>query len=192
MPDVTRLLRAYAQGDLQVFDALVPLVYEDMRRLARAQLRRQPGRSLDTIGLVHEAYLRLVDQTAANWQDRSHFLAVAAMAMRQILVDRARARLRQKRGGGRIVEPLEHDEVAAVAADAEQMLIVDDALRRLAGVDPRLVRVVECRYFAGLSEAETAQALGTSLRTVQRDWLKARAWLRTQLQPVPPGPARDA
>jgi RNA polymerase sigma factor (TIGR02999 family) len=192
MPDVTRLLRAYAQGDPQVFDVLVPLVYEDLRRLARAQLRRQPGRSLDTIGLVHEAYLRLVDQTAANWQDRSHFLAVAAIAMRQILVDRARARLRQKRGAGQVVEPLEDDEVAAVAADAEQMLIVDDALRRLADVDPRLVRVVECRYFAGLSEAETAQALGTSLRTVQRDWLKARAWLRTQLQSTVPGPAREA
>lgn len=182
MADVTQLLRAHAKGAPGAIDALMPLLYDDLRRVARIQRRRRPDQSLQTTGLVHEAYLRLVDQSQACWHDRNHFLAVSAMAMRQILVDHARARLRQKRGGAAGHEPL--DEASAmVASDAESLVVIDDALSRLGEEDPRLVRVVECRYFAGLSEQETADALGTSLRTVQRDWLKARAWLREHLAP---------
>lgn len=179
--DVTELLHAHRAGQPEAFHRLMPLVYEDLRRIARAHLRRQaPGHTLDTVGLVHEAYMKLVDQTRASWQDRGHFLAVASMAMRQILVDHARARLRLKRGGDAAHEPLD-ESALAVTAQAEQVLHVDLALQKLRQVDPRLERVVECRYFTGLSEAETAQALGVSLRTAQRDWLKARAWLREAL-----------
>lgn len=162
-------------------DRLVPLVYEDLRQIARAQLRRRlPGQSLDTTGLVHEAYLRLVDQTRASWQDRGHFFAVCAVAMRRILIDRARTRACAKRGGGNLATPIDgHDEPAVSAA--EQLLDLEVSLGKLASVDRRLVRVVECRYFAGLSERETAEALGVSVRTAQREWLKARAWLRAEL-----------
>jgi RNA polymerase sigma factor (TIGR02999 family) len=176
--DVTELLQAHGRGEAGVFDRLVPLVYDDLRRAARQQLRRRAGLvSLDTTALVHEAYLRLVDQSRAVWQSRGHFLAVSAIAMRQILVDHARARTRQKRGGESPHEALD-ERTAAVQHEAEQLLILNDALERLAAEDARLVRVVECRYFAGLSEEETAEALGVSARTVQRDWLKARVWLR--------------
>jgi RNA polymerase sigma-70 factor (ECF subfamily) len=179
MPDdVTELLLAHGRGETGALGRLMPLVYDDLRRAARAQLRRHAGAiSLDTTGLVHEAYLRLVDERRAGWQNRGHFLAVSAMAMRQILVDHARARRRSKRGGGAPHEALEEGS-AAVQHDAEQMLVLDDALTKLGGEDERLVRLVECRHFAGYTEQETAEALGTSLRTVQRDWLKARAWLR--------------
>jgi RNA polymerase sigma factor (TIGR02999 family) len=129
---------------------------------------------------VHEAYLKLVDHTRATWHDRGHFLAVSALAMRQILVDHARAKGRAKRGGGAQRTTLSDRDVA-VEQSAESLLEIDLALQRLAQVDPRLVRVVECRYFAGLSETETAEAMGVSLRTAQRDWLKARAWLREAL-----------
>jgi RNA polymerase sigma factor (TIGR02999 family) len=179
--DVTALLHAHSQGDAGAFDRLLPLVYDDLRRVARSQLRRlRAGETLDTTGLVHEAYLRLVDQTRAPWQNRGHFFAVSAMAMRQILIDHARERSRLKRGGG--LQRAELDDAAlAVAADAERLLDLDRALDGLQAADPRLARTVECRYFAGLSEQETADALGVSLRTAQRDWLKARAWLRAAL-----------
>jgi RNA polymerase sigma factor (TIGR02999 family) len=181
--DLTALLVAIGQGEANAFDRLVPLVYPDLRRLARAQLRRlRVGETLDTTALVHEAYVKLVDAERANWNDRQHFLAVASVAMRQILVDHARARLRAKRGGGAATVPL--DEVPGIVArEAHDLVELDEALRRLEAVDPRLVRVVECRYFTGLSEQETADALGVSLRTAQRDWLKARAWLRAALRP---------
>jgi RNA polymerase sigma factor (TIGR02999 family) len=176
--DVTELLQAHGRGEIGVFDRLVPLVYDDLRRAARQQLRRRAGMvSLDTTALVHEAYLRLVDQSRATWQSRGHFLAVSAIAMRQILVDHARTRTRQKRGGDAPHEALD-ERVAAVQQEAEQLLVLNDALERLGLEDPRLVRIVECRYFAGLSEQETAEALDVSARTVQRDWLKARTWLR--------------
>jgi RNA polymerase sigma factor (TIGR02999 family) len=179
MPDdITELLLAHGRGEAGALDRLVPLVYEDLRRAARAQLRRRGGAmSLDTTGLVHEAYLRLVDERRGGWQNRGHFLAVSAMAMRQILVDHARARRRGKRGGDAPHEPID-EASAAVQHDAERMLLLDDALTKLALEDERLVRLVECRHFAGFTEQETAEALGSSLRTVQRDWLKARAWLR--------------
>jgi RNA polymerase sigma-70 factor, ECF subfamily len=179
--DVTELLIAHGQGRADAMDLLVPLVYDDLRQIARAQLRRRlPGQSLDTTGLVHEAYLRLVDQTRASWQDRGHFYAVCAVAMRQILIDRARRRARSKRGGGEVAVAIDQRHEPAVAA-AERMLQLDLSLQKLGNVDPRLVRVVECRYFAGLSERETAEALGVSVRTAQREWLKARAWLRAEL-----------
>ena len=179
--DVTELLRAHGRGEAGAFEQVVPLVYQDLRRAARLQLRRlRVGETLDTTGLVHEAYLRLVDQTKATFQDRGHFLAASAMAMRHILIDHARTRRRQKRGGGQAHEELD-ERALAVNADADRLLEIDRALEKLGAVDPRLVRVVECRFFAGLSEEETAQALGVSLRTAQRDWLKARAWLRQAL-----------
>jgi RNA polymerase sigma-70 factor, ECF subfamily len=183
--DITELLLAHGRGDAAAFGRLLPLVYDDLRRAARAQLRRRTGmRSLDTTALVHEAYLRLVDEHRAGWQNRGHFLAVSAMAMRQILVDHARARRRDKRGGDAPHEPID-EATAAVQYDAERMLLLDNALAKLAGEDERLVRLVECRHFAGFTEQETAEALGTSLRTVQRDWLKARAWLRQYLSGGP-------
>jgi RNA polymerase sigma factor (TIGR02999 family) len=179
--EVTDLLQAHGKGEADAFERLVPLVYDDLRRVARSQLRRlRVGETLDTTGLVHEAYLRLVDQTKATWHDRGHFLAVSAVAMRQVLIDHARRKSRAKRGGD--LEQATFDEGAtAAAADAERLLEIDLALRKLGEHDPRLVRVVECRYFAGLSEHETAEAMGVSLRTAQREWLKARAWLRHEL-----------
>jgi RNA polymerase sigma-70 factor, ECF subfamily len=182
--DVTTLLLAHGRGEAGAFDALVPLIYADLRRLARAQRRRlSAGDTLDTTGLVHEAYARLVDGARASWNDRGHFLAVAAKVMRHVLVDYARTRGRLKRGGRQRVETLD-EEMLAVARDAERLLDIDRALERLIDVDPRLVRLVECRFFAGLSEQETADALGLSLRTVQRDWLRARAALRRELSPT--------
>jgi RNA polymerase sigma factor (TIGR02999 family) len=190
--DITALLQAHGQGQADALDRLVPLVYNDLRRLARAKLRQVgQAQSLDTTGLVHEAYLKLVDQSRANWNDRGHFFAVSATAMRQILVDHARHRQRVKRGGGAAATAL--DEARhGVDTDVERLLQIDLALQQLAREDERLVRVFECRYFGGYSEQETAQALGMSLRTVQRDWLKARAWLRRALgqggQTEPTGP----
>jgi RNA polymerase sigma-70 factor, ECF subfamily len=190
--DVTALLQAHGRGEADAFDRLVPLVYGDLRRVARAQLRRlRAGDTLDTTGLVHEAYLRLVDQTRASFQDRGHFLAVSAVAMRQILIDYARTRTRQKRGGHQQREELD-ERMLAVSNDAERLLDLDRALERLGAVDPRLVKIVECRHFGGLSEQETATALGLSLRTAQREWLKARAWLREALGGHPPAPASPA
>ena len=180
--DVTQLLQAHGRGEPGALERLVPLVYDELRRAARAQLRRRISpASLDTTGLVHEAYLRLVDQTRTNWQNRGHFLAVSAIAMRQILVDHARARARRKRGAGAEHEVLDEQSLA-VAHEAERLLILNDALDRMGAEDARLVRIVECRHFAGYTEQETAEALGLSLRTVQREWLKARAWLRRHLE----------
>lgn len=179
--ELTTLLRAYAAGDPEAFARLVPLVYEDLRQVARRQLRRgRPGAMLETTGLVHEAWFKLVDGQAVDWQDRGHFLAVCARAMRQVVVDHARRLSAAKRGGG--VAPMELDEAKLPAADdAVRVLTVDHALHRLAQRSPRLAQVVECRFFAGLSEDETAEALGISLRTAQREWLRARAWLREDL-----------
>jgi RNA polymerase sigma factor (TIGR02999 family) len=180
--DVTQLLVAYREGDRGAFDRLVPLVYEDLRRIARGHLRRwRPGETLDTTALVHEAYLKLVDQSRADWRDRSHFLAVCARAMRHVVVDYARRRAAAKRGGGARTEELDEERIA-VAEQSGWMLALDMALTRLAEKNERLARVIECRFFAGLSEDETAQALGVALRTAQRDWLRARAWLREELR----------
>jgi RNA polymerase sigma factor (TIGR02999 family) len=178
---VTDLLAAHRNGDAQAFERMIPIVYADLRRLARAQLRRlRIGGTLDTTALVHEAYLKLVDQERVVFQDRSHFLAVSSIAMRRLLVDHARHRGRDKRGGGAAHAPIDALE-DRIGRDARAILELDMALNRLAAVDARMARVVDCRYFAGFSEAETAEALGVSLRTAQREWLKARAWLREEL-----------
>ena len=180
--DVTRLLQAYREGDREAYDRLFPIVYDDLRRIARAHLRRQrSGHTLGTTGIVHEAYLKLVDPANNGYQDRNHFLAVAARAMRQVIISYARRHAAGKRGGGERALPLEERDIP-VQSQAEAILDVDRALERLEEFEPRLARVVECRFFAGLDEEETAEALGVSTRTVQRDWMRARAWLREELE----------
>jgi RNA polymerase sigma factor (TIGR02999 family) len=168
-------------------DALFERIYDDLRRLARRNLGRHAARPLDTTSLVHELYLKLADQSAMDVQDRSHFLGVAGRAMRQVIVDFARRVKRRKRGGGLAHFPLDPEEEQGVTADAETVLAIDEALCHLEGFDPRLTRLVELRFFAGLSEQETAEALHISLRTAQRDWLRAKALLREVLD----GPARQ-
>lgn len=178
---VTELLIASREGDSGALDRLLPLVYEDLRRLARRQLARgSPDGVLDTTSLVHEVYLKLLDQTRLHGNDRAHFLNVAARAMRQVVIGYARKRASAKRGGGIRQTTLE-DSKLTLERDAEWLLALDRALERLAARSARLASVVECRFFAGLSEDETAEALGTSLRTVQREWLRARAWLKEEL-----------
>jgi RNA polymerase sigma factor (TIGR02999 family) len=185
---ITQLLRAHEAGDRDALDRVVPLVYDELRRMARRHLRRGPGGyTLDTTGLVHEAYVRMAGSEGLELKDRGHLMAVTACVMRQVLVDRARARLRAKRGGGQV--PLELDEARHGVREAapERLLDLDRALVRLHGRDPRLARVFECRYFGGFDEAETAEALGIPLRTAQRAWMRARAWLRAELEPLPEG-----
>jgi RNA polymerase sigma factor (TIGR02999 family) len=179
--DITDLLAAYREGDRDAFEDLVPLVYHDLRRIAHRQLaRHRPGRTLDTTALVHETYLKLVDQTRGTASDRSHFFALAARAMRQVIVDYARQRGAQKRGGGEV--PLDLDRVQVpIEEQTEVVLALDHALERLTELNERLTRVFECRFFVGLTEQETADALDLSVRTVQRDWMKSKAWLRTEL-----------
>jgi RNA polymerase sigma factor (TIGR02999 family) len=178
--DITQLLIAHRQGEKDVLPRLVPMVYEDLKRLARLQMRGNRGATLDSGALAHEAYLRLVDQSRADWNDRRHFFAVAAMAMRQIVVDHARRRRRQKRGAG--IRPATLVDAADPRqGDIEEILSIDGVLDRLEQIAPRQVRIVECRYFAGMTEQETAEALDLAVRTVQREWFKARAWLREAL-----------
>lgn len=189
--EITQLLEAHARGDRDAFARLYESVYEELRRLARGQRRRLPGagQTLDTTALVHEAYLKLVGGEARAGCNRGHFLAVAASAMRHILVDHGRAVSRAKRGGDRERTTLEPGSLA-VEWQAEEILAVDRALEKLATVEPRLVRVVECRHFLGLTEAETAEALGSSLRTVQRDFRAASVWLKRELGQAPAGESR--
>lgn len=178
---VTRFLQEFADGRSEAFDEVVDLVYADLRNIAHRQLQRARfGETLDTTGLVHEAYMKLIDQEQARWQDRQHFFAITAHAMRQIIVDYARKRFAQKRGGGEAAEELDENKVAA-RKEAERILALNDAVETLGEIDERMLRVVECRFFAGLSEQETADALGMSLRTVQRTWKRARAWLKEEL-----------
>ena len=191
---VTDLLVLAAAGDRDALDRAFPLVYEELRRLARHQMRRESdGHTLSTTGLVHEAYLRLVDQTRGGWRDRGQFFAVAATAMRRVLVDHARRLHAEKRGAA--PRPVSLDHVEQLAADdrAEFLVLLDDALDRLASLDERQARVVECRFFGGYTEEETAEALGIGLRTAKRDWAKARSWLFQALYPgaVVPGLAAN-
>jgi RNA polymerase sigma factor (TIGR02999 family) len=167
-------------------DRLIPAVYDEMRRVAARHLRRArwgdaADHSLVTTALVNEAYLRLVDQTHAEWNDRAHFMALAAIAMRHVLIDRARSRNAQKRGSGREHVTFEGDAIGYDDAPA-RLLEINDAIDRLADMDSRLARVVEYRFFGGLSEEESAAALSVTVRTVQRDWKKARALLRRMLE----------
>ncbi len=162
-------------------DRMMPIVYEHLRRLASRQLAlREGGGTLSPTGLVHEAYLKLADQRDVDWNDYSHFLALASVAMRHVLVDRAKARFAQKREGTLLRVTLDSEQIPG-DDQAEAMLDINDAVDRLALVEPRLARVVECRFFGGLSEDETAEALNVTTRTVQRDWAKARMLLRRAL-----------
>ena len=163
-PDVTQLLLEWSKGDRQSLDKLLPVVYQELRRLAQHHIRQErPDHTLQATALVHEVYLKLIDTKVARWENRAHFFAVAAQVMRHILVDLARERRAQKRGGG-------------------QKLALDEALERLAAVDARQSRVVELRYFGGLSTEEAAEVLGISARTVKREWRMARAWLHRELR----------
>ena len=179
--DVTRLLQRWSRGERDALDKLMPLVYERLRHLAHDRLRGEHGddRSLNTTGLVHEAYLKLVDLRQARFTDRAHFLAMASRVMRRLLVDHARARRAAKRGGGESPLLLEGLEISDERADA--LTELDDALDRLAAVDPRRSQILEQRYFGGLSLEETAEALGVSLATAKRDLRFARAWLAAEL-----------
>jgi RNA polymerase sigma factor (TIGR02999 family) len=169
------------RADDRAGDRLFPVVYEELRRVAHLQLRRErPGHTLGTTALVNEAYLKLVDITRVEWRDRVHFLSMAARAMRRILVDYARQHCAERRGRG--IAPMALDAVQLSVDDqADELVALDDALERLASLNPRLVQVVEYRFFAGLSEDETARALAVTTRTVRRDWVKARGWLRHAL-----------
>jgi RNA polymerase sigma factor (TIGR02999 family) len=179
--EITRWLVAHREGDESALNELVPLVYADLRRIARQQLARlRPGATLDTTALVHEAYLRLIDQSLADLADRNHFFAIAARSMRLILVDEARRRSARKRGGGKTAISLDRLDLG-IDAQIETVLAIDQALTLLAAVDERMIRVFECRFFGGLTEDETSRALGLSLRTVQRTWMKSKGWLRREL-----------
>jgi RNA polymerase sigma factor (TIGR02999 family) len=182
---VTEWLRRAAEGDPLAFDAAFALVYDELRMLARAQLRREAiGHTLETGALVNEAYLRLSDGARGAFDDRSHFLAIAATAMRRILVEHARRANAAKRGGPAAPLPLDLADLnrAVVLDDHETSLIdLDDALEKLAALHARQAKVVECRFFGGLNEEQTAAALGIGLRTVKRDWAAARSWLYHQL-----------
>lgn len=174
------LLRAGA-GDARAVESVFPLVYDELRRLAHRHLLREPsGRTLGTTELVHEAYLRLIDQTRVQWTGRAHFMAIAATAMRRILVDRARARRSLKRGGSLAPVPLDSLDVSTDER-ADLLVALDESLDRLRELDERRARVVECRFFGGMSEEETAEAIGIGLRTVKRDWAKAKGWLYREL-----------
>ena len=179
--DVTQSLNDFAAGNSGALDKVVSMVYSDLHGIARRQLRRMSfGETLDATGLVHETYLKLVDRSQGHFQDRRHFFAVSAHAMRQIIVDHARRRSAQKRGGGE--SPRSLDEARGVAdEEAQRILELNEALERLARIDENLQKVVDCRYFAGYSEPETAEALGVSVTTVQRLWKRARVWLKSEL-----------
>jgi RNA polymerase sigma factor (TIGR02999 family) len=180
--EVTRLLAQLGGGGPGSLDRLIPILYDELRRIARRQMRGERSEhTLDTTALVHEAYVKLVGLDRMSWQNRAHFLAVAAQAMRRVLVDHAVGRRAQKRGGARRRVPLEEVDIRG-AQPVETLVALDTALTRLESVDVRLSRVVECRYFGGLSVEETAAALDVSPATVKRDWSVARAWLNRELQ----------
>lgn len=180
--DITTQLLAWRAGEASARESLFPLVYDELRRIAHRQMAgERAGHTLDTTALVHEAYLKLVDQTRADWTDRTHFFAVAANAMRRILVDYARRYRTDKRGGAPVRVSLT-DGMLVAEQRADTLLAVDEALTELARIDERLSRVVECRFFAGLTEKETAEVLGVTERTVRRDWTKAKGWLHRTLE----------
>lgn len=178
---VTQLLVAWGDGDGAALDQLMPLVHEELRRLAHHYMRGEaPGHTMQTSALVNEAYLRLVDQTNPHWQNRAHFFAISAQLMRQILVDYARKRRSRKRGGD--VRQVSLDEEMIVSEERlANVVALDDALKSLAGIDPRKSQIIELRFFGGLSIEETAEVLAVSPGTVMRDWTLAKAWLRREI-----------
>ena len=189
--EVARLLRNWGSGDQQALEALVPLIYNELRQIAHNCLyRERPGHTLQTTALVHEAYLKLIDQRETRWQNREHFFAVAAQAMRRILVDSARRRHAAKRGGPADNLPL--DAALNVSLETDNLLLpLDEALSRFAEIDPQQCRIVELRFFAGLTIEETAQVLNLSKDTVKSEWAMARAWLRRVLKEQAPPAVRD-
>ena len=186
--EVTALLGEMKRGRKDALDRLIPIVYKELRRLAGYYMRDERiGHTLQPTALVHEAFLRLVDQNRADWQNRAQFMGVAAQLMRRLLVDHARGRAAAKRGAG---APVTLDDArlnqGANIGQTEEILAVDEVLARLNDLDPQQAQVVEMRYFGGLSVEETAEAMGISARTVKRDWAMAKAWLKTQLAPGEP------
>jgi RNA polymerase sigma factor (TIGR02999 family) len=179
--EITRLLRRWAEGDADAFDRLVPIVYDRLRQLARQRLRGSPGATLDTTGLVHEVYLKLADAPQVTLRDRGHFLALASRVMRNLLADHARARRAAKRGGGEAALGLIEEAAWMPDDDLDAVTELDEALRRLEVLDARQSRILEQRYFGGLSLEETAEALGVSLATVKRELRSARAWLAAEM-----------
>ena len=181
---ITQLLQSWQQGDVQSGEEVVPLVYAELRRIARIRLSAErDGHTLQPTALVHEAWLRLMQQHGANWQNRAQFFAIAAQAMRRILVDHARRRHSGKRNAGEIPIALDRiEEIVASPVPDQEMLALDSALEQLAALDSRQARVVELRFFGGLSIEETADVLGLSPTTVKREWTTARAWLFREIQ----------
>jgi len=179
--EVTQLLIAWSNGDQESLEKLVPLVYDELRRIARRYMEREPaGHTLQTTALVNEAYLRLIEQKVMKWQNRAHFFAISAQVMRRILVSMARARHADKRGGE--ARQVSLDEALMVSEErAAELVALDEAMNALAALDPRRSRVVELRYFGGLSVEETAEVLKISPETVMREWKRAKAWLYTEL-----------
>lgn len=182
--DVTKILNAIENGDPQAAGQLLPLVYDELRRLAARRMSREvAGQTLQPTALVHEAFLRLVgDEDCAKWDSRGHFFSAAAEAMRRILIDNARRRKSAKRGGRLARCELQDDDAILDAEDFDTLLALDDALTRLAEIDEQLARLVELRYFTGLTIEETAKALNVSPRTTKRNWAYARAWLRREIE----------
>lgn len=193
--DSTALLRRVAEGDPHAAPALMPLVYSELRRLAAVYMRHERAdHTLQATALVHEAYLKLIEQRQADWRSRSHFCAIAAQAMRRILLDHARGRLRLKRGGRQCKVSLS-EMPAGWEGESAEMLALDESLTELARLDPRQSRIVELRFFGGLSVEEAAEVLGISPKTVKRDWAVARAWLYGRLKTDDAGtvgPGQDA
>lgn len=183
--DVTALLLELRDGDREAMDRIFPIIYAELHRIAHAQLMRErDGHTLSATALVHEAYFKLVDVTRVEWRDRTHFLSMAARAMRRILIDYARQHGRLRRGGDLRRVTLDEGVVAA-EQQADTLLALDLALEQLGQLDERLARLVECRFFGGLTEEDTAEVLGVSVRTVRRDWVKARGWLERALSTSP-------
>lgn len=181
-PDVTEMLKEWSGGNAEVLDNLMPLVYDELRRQASRFLRRErPNHTLQTTALINEAYLKLIDQHGVEWQNRAHFFAIASVAMRRILVDYAKSRQREKRGGS--AENLPLDDALQISSKEKSidLIALDEALDHLAKFDPRQAKVVELRYFSGLSIDETAGILGVSNATVRLDWNLAKAWLKKEI-----------
>jgi RNA polymerase sigma factor (TIGR02999 family) len=184
--NVTQLLLEWNNGDRSALDRLMPVVYEELRRMARRHMRAEDaGHTLQATALVNDVYIRLVDQKQVNWQNRAHFFGAAARIIRRVLVDYARARHRLKRGGDAVKVSLNEDVNAAIATEVD-VVALDDALGRLAKLDPQQERIIELRFFAGLSIEETAEALNISPATVKRDWTTARAWLYREMTSAQP------
>ncbi len=182
---VTMMLQAYREGDREAFDRIVSFLYPELKRMASGQLvRGAPGMTMTPTGLVHEFYLKMMNQQGLDAKDRGHFLAISARALRQVMADAARRKAAAKRGGNQPMVTL-NEEIAMAGDNAAWLSDLDEALTRLAETNERLARVVECRFFGGLSEQETADAVNSSLRTVQRDWTRARAWLKEELDVAP-------